>query len=412
MTTKNVSLSSIIPIIKELGFYHAATSPIDVPSPIIERYDEFVAKNYHGTMGWLAKNREARRDPRNIFSQATSILILTHPYPFVDEATGEDASAVVRHNPPQNNIGGVVARYARGVDYHVVIKEKLKTLQTWLASHHIESRVIADSAPFFEKPMAARAGIGWQGKHTNLLNRELGNWFFLAEVLLSANIIDDRDDPPSSTMAPPSKNMALPSKTIGSCGSCQACLDSCPTQAFPAPYQLDARKCISYLTIEHRGLIDKKFRRAMGNMLFGCDICLAVCPFNKFAESARDLKQDKILQGAAQLSIHDILTMTTEEFANRFSHSPIKRLGLVRLQRNALVVLANYFYERFDKNNDAAIQEFLPVVLSLLAHDDMAVRGSAIWCLRAISPNIFITEKEKFLPQEKNQAVIAEWQEG
>ncbi len=397
MATKNVNLSGIIPIIKGLGFYHAATSPIDIPSPIIERYDEFVAKNYHGTMGWLAKNREARRDPREIFSQATSILILTHPYPFVNEATGENPNAAAHHAAPQNNIGGVVARYARGADYHVVIKEKLKTLQTWLASHNIESRVIADSAPFFEKPMAARAGIGWQGKHTNLLNRELGNWFFLAEVLLSAQVIDDTE--------------SSPSKTIGSCGSCHACLDSCPTQAFPAPYQLDARKCISYLTIEHRGLIDKKFRRAMGNMLFGCDICLAVCPFNKFAETAKDLKQDETLRGAGQLSIHDILTMTAEEFANRFSHSPIKRLGLARLQRNGLIVLANYFYEHFDENNDTAIQEFLPVVLSLLTHDDMAVRGSAIWCLRAISPNIFMTEKEKFLPQEKNQAVIEEWRE-
>ncbi|MCX8516264.1 MAG: DUF1730 domain-containing protein, partial [Alphaproteobacteria bacterium] len=315
----------------------------------------------------------ARRDPRHIFAAVKTILVLAHPY---DSGHPDDFSMV----PPAMGAGnnhrnahvvrplsaftavpsGRVARYARGVDYHLLLKKKLAALQVWLRAQGVESRVITDSAPLFEKPMAQLAGLGWRGKHTNLVSRHLGNWFLLAEVMLSVDLLPSHSAP-SADSAPPAAPAAISppaaptslttimpitrAADIDHCGSCQACLQSCPTNAFPAPYVLDARRCISYLTIEHHGIIDRAYRRAMGDMIFGCDICLAVCPFNKFAAAARGMKIDEQLQGSGRIDLITILTMTTDHFAARFRQSPIKRLGLKRLQRNALIALGNYFYD-------------------------------------------------------------------
>ncbi|MDI9313224.1 MAG: tRNA epoxyqueuosine(34) reductase QueG [Hydrotalea sp.] len=390
-----VRLADIKSMAVDLGFYHVAVAPIKIPNDIVKKYDDYIARGYHGDMAWLANHRAARINPQHIFVETKSILVLTHPY--------HDQSA--NHSAPDAP-HGLVARYARGVDYHRLLKEKLARVQDWLRAQNIASRAITDSAPFFEKPMAAVAGIGWQGKHSNLLSRDIGNWFFLAELLLSVEVSDDKNGDDAKNNQP-----------VGSCGSCHKCLDACPTAAFPAPYQLDARKCISYLTIEHHGAIDKKFRRQIGDMIFGCDICLAVCPFNKFAASAKNLKKDARLQGPAGLGLGDILTMDGATFTNRFSQSPIKRLGLHRLQRNALIVLANYFYDGAGAGNEMARGRFLPLVLRLLQHDVAVVRGAAVWCLRAIAAadqtdgNIFHSEKEKYLPQEPDPMVAAEWRD-
>ncbi|MGI9461808.1 MAG: tRNA epoxyqueuosine(34) reductase QueG [Alphaproteobacteria bacterium] len=370
--------------VQALGFYHASVIPINIPKKLLTQYDKFIANHYHGSMSWLAKHRPARADPKKIFPQAKSILILTHPYPFIEKLKDY-------HEPV-----GTIARYARGMDYHLLLKQKLAVLQSWLKNQNIESRMITDSAPFFEKPMAAIAGIGWQGKHTNLLSHEIGNWFFLAEVFLSSEV-------KSKTKNKPQK------KKMPTCGSCRACLDACPTDAFPKPYQLDARKCISYLTIEHTGLIDKKFHHAIGDMIFGCDLCLAACPFNKFAHQAKHLKQDALLQGSATLSLDKILNMNQTLFNHYFSQSPIKRLGLARLKRNALIALSNFFYNQTTKHHNSKQQKFLPIVISLLNDDNFMVRGSAITALHAIDKKIFNHEKQHRITNETNQAVINEW---
>jgi epoxyqueuosine reductase len=278
---------------------------------------------------------------------------------------------------------GVISVYALGRDYHDVIKGKLKLLAQWLARETAaDVKVFVDTAPLMEKPLAEAAGLGWQGRHTNLVSRELGSWFFLGAILSEAEL--QRDAPESDH-----------------CGSCRACLDICPTKAFPAPYQLDARRCISYLTIEHKGHIDREFREAIGNRIFGCDDCLAVCPWNKFAQEASEVKlmarEDLIAPKLAELARLD-----DQAFRARFSASPVKRSGRDRFIRNVLIAIGN--------SNDPSLAREAESLL----HDPSAlVRAMAVWALaRLLSPRDFASLRGKHAAQETDDAVSAEWQNG
>jgi epoxyqueuosine reductase len=271
-----------------------------------------------------------------------------------------------------------VSVYAQGRDYHEVMKTKLKALGRFIwDTYRHEIKVFVDTAPLMEKPAAQAAGLGWQGKHTNLVSRDWGSWLFLGELLLSAEL--PYDDPESDH-----------------CGHCRACLDACPTNAFPAPYRLDARRCISYLTIEHKGQIPREFRAAMGNRIYGCDDCLAVCPWNKFASRA----QEAAFQPRAELTaprLADLARLDDAGFRQVFSGSPVKRVGRDRFLRNVLIALGN--------SNDAGQVD---LVEELLADESALVRGAAVWALARLSPERFGDRRETNLMQENDESVRAE----
>jgi epoxyqueuosine reductase len=275
---------------------------------------------------------------------------------------------------------GNISVYARGGDYHDLVKKRLKQLaRSFVEQSGAEVKVFVDTAPLMEKPLAAKAGLGWQGKHTNLLSRDFGNWIFLGAILTDAEL---RPDAPE----------------IDHCGSCRACLDVCPTNAFPAPYQLDARRCISYLTIEYSGHIPREFRQAMGNRIYGCDDCLAICPWNKFASRSSEQK----LWARAELklpALEDLAALDDDAFRQVFAGSPIKRTGRNRMLRNVLVAIGNSGAPGL-------------VATSVLPHlDDEAaiVRGAAIWALFCLDKARFETEKAKRMHAETDSEVRAEW---
>jgi epoxyqueuosine reductase len=273
-----------------------------------------------------------------------------------------------------------ISVYAQNRDYHDVMKGRLKQLAGWLAATTGEAvKVFVDTAPLLEKPLAEQAGVGWQGKHTNLVSRRLGSWFFLGEILTTA---------------------VLPPDVAESdhCGSCRRCLDVCPTDAFPAPYELDARRCISYLTIEHKGPIPRAFRAAMGNRVYGCDDCLAVCPWNRFAVAAREAK----LQARDDLrapAIGVLLQLDDAAFRRHFSGSPVKRVGRDRFVRNVLIAAGN--------SRDAAL---LPPVERLLADPAPVVRGAAVWAYRRLATPVMVEAmREAHMSSESDPEVCEEW---
>ena len=285
--------------------------PWDVPQ-VPDRLAEFLANGRHGQMGWLAERAHWRGAPQVLWPDARSVIVLGESYtPDCD---------------PMENLSrgdvGTISVYARNRDYHDTVKKRLKRLARWLiAEAGGEVKVFVDTAPVPEKPLGQAAGLGWQGKHTNLVSRELGSWFFIGSVFTTLEI--ETDSPENDH-----------------CGNCRACLDICPTDAFPAPYQLDARRCISYLTIEHHGPVDEDLRAMMGNRIYGCDDCLAVCPWNKFAVAAREVKyhaRDDLR--APKLS--DLAALDDAGFRSFFSGSPIKRIGRDRFVRNVLYAIGN-----------------------------------------------------------------------
>lgn len=285
--------------------------PGSVPR-VPERLAEFLKRGYHGQMGWLADRAHWRASPEALWPQARSVIVLGESY-----ATGEDPLAAL-----ERRSAGTVSVHARNRDYHVTVKKRLKRLARWLAAEaRAEVKVFVDTAPVPEKPLGQAAGLGWQGKHTNLVSRRLGSWFFIGSVFTTADIEADPEE-------------------SDHCGSCRACLDVCPTDAFPAPYQLDARRCISYLTIEHRGPVDESLRPLLGNRIYGCDDCLAVCPWNKFARTAREAgyhaRAELRAPGLAELAALD-----DAGFRAMFSGSPIKRIGRGRFVRNVLYAIGN-----------------------------------------------------------------------
>jgi epoxyqueuosine reductase len=271
-----------------------------------------------------------------------------------------------------------ISVYAQGRDYHDVLKGRLKTLAGFV--HHATGagvKVFVDTAPLMEKPLAEAAGIGWQGKHTNLVSRDFGSWLFLGAILTAAAFGPDDPHPDQ-------------------CGTCRACLDICPTDAFPAPYQLDARRCISYLTIEHKGMIAPEFRAAMGNRIYGCDDCLAVCPWNKFARVAQETKLKAREPGAPDLA--SLLALDDASFRVRFSGSPVKRIGRDRLLRNVLIAAGNSSEPALVPQVEAALDEAAP-----------CLRAMAVWALARLAPDRAAAQRETRLARETDSDVRAEW---
>ncbi len=321
------------------GFDAVGIAPAELSTAIRDDLNEFLARGYHGDMGWMADKAERRSGPTSLWPEAKSVIALGLSY-----APGEDPLGLLEH--PDR---GAISVYARGRDYHDVIKKRLKGFGRWIGeTWHCGVKVFVDTAPVMEKPAAARAGLGWQGKHTNLVSREHGSWLFLGEIFTTLEIPPDEAE-------------------TDHCGTCRACLDVCPTGAFPAPYRIDARRCISYLTIEHKGPIPDELRPLMGNRIYGCDDCLAVCPWNKFARATRE----PALLPRAELTaprLADLARLDDAAFRALFAGSAIKRTGRNRFVRNVLIALGN--------SGDAAQ---IAVVEALLGDPDPVVRDAAQW---------------------------------
>ena len=284
-------------------------APASVPE-LPERLEAFVQAGRHGQMGWMAERMNWRGNPAALWPEAKSVVMLAEAY------TPEHDPLEVLEQPEH----AAISVYAQGRDYHDIVKKRLKRVGRWLVdAAGCEIKVFVDTAPVMEKPLAQAAGLGWQGKHTNLLASDLGNWFFLGAIFTTLEL---EPDPPENEH----------------CGSCTACLDICPTDAFPAPFQLDARRCISYLTIEHKGPVDEELRSLMGNRIYGCDDCLAVCPWNKFAVQAREMRYTSS-PDAPELA--ELAGLDDAGFRARYSGSPIKRIGRDRFLRNVLYAIGN-----------------------------------------------------------------------
>ena len=335
------------------------------------RLREWVAMDHNGEMNWMADRIGWRADPRVLWPEARSVVMLADPY----DPHGDPLEAL------ETPTRGSIAAYARGRDYHEVLKRRLRRLAGWLQSAAGgEVKIFVDTAPVMEKPLAEAAGLGWQGKHTNLVSRELGSWFFLGAIFTTAELPVDE----------PHRDH---------CGSCRRCLDICPTDAFPAPYQLDARRCISYLTIEHRGPIPRELRRAIGNRIFGCDDCLAVCPWNRFAKAGRAASAYSPREGVHGASLRELAELHDAEFRERFRHTPIRRTGRDRMVRNALIALGN-----------SGDESLAGTARRLLDDGSALVRGAAVWALSLLSPSEFLRERGARLPEESDPSVIEEWQ--
>jgi epoxyqueuosine reductase len=294
-----------------LGFDAIGFARAKLPPERAAGLREFLDAGHHGSMGWLAERAEQRADPQVLWPEALSVISLGLSYAPPGDALENLARPEV----------GNISVYARNRDYHDIIKGKLKHLAQTVAVQGVGVKVFVDTAPVMEKPLAALAGLGWQGKHTNLVSRQHGSWLFLGEVFTTLEIAPDA----------PAKDH---------CGSCHACMNACPTAAFPAPYKLDARRCISYLTIEHDGPIPEEFRVAMGNRIYGCDDCLAVCPWNKFAQGAREAKLHHREDLTSPL-LAELAALDDAGFRLKFSGSPVKRIGRNRFVRNVAIAIGN-----------------------------------------------------------------------
>ncbi|PSO20432.1 tRNA epoxyqueuosine(34) reductase QueG [Bradyrhizobium sp. MOS003] len=332
---------------------------------------EFIASGGHGDMDWLAAQPERRVDPRGLWSDVRSVIMLG-----VNYGPDSDPLAIL-----EQRTRAAISVYARGDDYHDVIKKRLKALARWLvATAPSDVKVFVDTAAVMEKPLAQTAGLGWQGKHTNLVSREFGSWLFLGAIYTTLDL--PRDD-----------------AEIDHCGSCQACLDICPTSAFPAPYKLDARRCISYLTIENKGPIPHEFRKAIGNRIYGCDDCLAACPWNKFAQEGREAK----LAARDELRAPDLAELARLDdaaFRALFTKSPVKRIGRDRFLRNVLIAIGN------SGDMGLAVE-----ARRLLDDASPLVRGAAVWALRQlVSREEFVAIKTNAAASERDESVREEWQ--
>lgn len=331
---------------------------------------EFIANNRHGDMDWMPARAAERSHPHALWAEARSMIALS-------------ASYAPDHDPMDNlaaRTKGNISVYARGRDYHVGVKKRLKRVGRWLGEATNKTlKVFVDTAPVMEKPVAQLAGIGWQGKHTNLLSRASGNWCFLGVILTAEHL------PPDAAAQE-------------NCGTCHACLDICPTRAFSAPFQLDARRCISYLTIEHKGHIPAEFRQGLGNRIFGCDDCLAVCPWNKFA---RPPQMNDLLPRPENIlpELRELAGLSEAQFRQRFAGSPVKRTGRTRFLRNVMIAIGN--------SDDPAL---IPVAENALHEDQPLIRAMAVWALsQLLALPDFTILRDAHLPQETDEQVRAEW---
>jgi epoxyqueuosine reductase len=353
---------------KSLGFDAVRFTSADAVAGAGEALDAFLAEHRQGDMGWLATTAERRKSPGALWPDARSVILLGLNY-----GRQADPLAIL-----EEKSRGAISIYAQGADYHDVLKAKLKPLASRVQElTGSEVKIFVDTAPVMEKPLAARAGLGWQGKHTNLVSREFGSWLFIGSIFTSAAIEPD---------APEEDH----------CGACRRCLDICPTGAFTAPYQIDARACISYLTIEHKGHIAPRFREAMDNRIFGCDDCLAICPWNKFAHAAHESKLS--VRGESDSPpLAELLLLDDAAFRARFRGTPIKRTGRDRFLRNVLIAAGN--------SGDTALAA---LVEARLSDDSPLVRAMAVWALSRLAPSRFSALRATHA-KDPDSAVRAEW---
>ncbi|MGB8843007.1 MAG: tRNA epoxyqueuosine(34) reductase QueG [Aliidongia sp.] len=354
---------------RELGFDIVRVARADLAPDVGDNLLAWLAAGSHGDMAWMEREPLRRTTPRGLWPDARSVVVLGVNY-------GPETNPLDEAPSPGT---ATISAYARGADYHDVLKKRLKILGRWLhQASGAEIKVFVDTAPVMEKPLAAAAGLGWQGKHTNLVSREFGSWLFLAEIFTAVDLPPD---------APETDH----------CGHCRRCLDACPTAAFPAPYRLDARRCISYLTIEHKGPIPVEFRRAIGNRIYGCDDCLAVCPWNKFARRTGELAFHARAELTAPV-LAELAALDDGAFRRFFAGSPIKRIGRARFVRNVLIALGNSGME-----TDALLAE------TLLDDESPLVRGMAVWALARLDGERFDHWASIRTADETDDATRAEW---
>ena len=355
---------------RALGFDAVGIARADAPWEAGARLDHFLAEGRHGAMEWMATTADRRRHPQALWPDARAAIMLG-----VNYAGDTDPLAALLEKETAS-----LSVYARRRDYHDVIKSKLKALARWIAEASGQDvKVFVDTAPLMEKPLAQRAGLGWQGKHTNLVSRDFGSWLFLGAILTAADLPADEAEGDH-------------------CGQCRACLDICPTNAFPAPYQLDARRCIAYLTIEHDGPIPEEFRAAIGNRVFGCDDCLAVCPWNKFASASAEgkLALNRALQA---MPLAALAELDDARFRTLFAGTPIKRSGRDRFVRNVLIAIGN-----------SGAPDLAAAAEARLGDDSAIVRGAAVWALtRLLDPARFAALKLDLSGRESDAGVRREW---
>jgi epoxyqueuosine reductase len=355
---------------RALGFDCVGVTASDAITDAAKHFRDFLDAGAHGDMDWLAAYPERRTDPRVLWPDVRSVIMLG-----VNYGPDENPLAIL-----DQRTRGAISVYAQGDDYHDLIKKRLKALARWLVgTAGGEVKVFVDTAAVMEKPLAQAAGLGWQGKHTNLVSREFGSWLFLGAIFTTLDLPRDQAD-------------------SDHCGSCQACLDICPTAAFSAPYRLDARRCISYLTIENKGPIPHEFRNAIGNRIYGCDDCLAVCPWNKFAQAGRETKlaaRDELR--APELA--QLADLDDAAFRARFTKSPVKRIGRDRFVRNVLIAIGN--------SNDGTLAG---AAERLLDDESPLVRGAAVWALSQLMGRTEFCEfAAKAANEEADDSVRLEW---
>ena len=358
---------------QELGFSAVGFAPVHLAPEIRDHLAQFIDEGRHGDMDWMPAKADRRSEPAALWPEARSVIALAMAYTPEDSAFDSlDRDGV-----------GHLSVYARGRDYHDVVKKRLKALGRWICEAFPgDVKVFVDTAPVMEKPVAQLAGIGWQGKHTNLVSRDHGSWLFLGEVFTTLELPDDR-------------------AMNDHCGGCRRCLDACPTGAFPAPYQIDARRCISYLTIEHKGPIDRELRPLIGNRIYGCDDCLAACPWNKFAATA-PVTELRAREEFAKPRLADLARLDDGAFRSFFSRTAIKRVGRDRFLRNVLVAIGNV-----GTDEDAAVAR------ERLGDASPLVRGAAIWALSRLMPaDAFAELRRRHMPEERDSDVLSEWAAG
>jgi epoxyqueuosine reductase len=355
---------------RALGFDCIGITAPDATAEAARHFRAFLDSGGHGDMDWLAANPERRADPRSLWSAVRSVIMLG-----VNYGPDENPLAIL-----ESRMSGAISVYAQGDDYHDLIKKRLKALARWLvATSGGEVKVFVDTAAVMEKPLAQAAGLGWQGKHTNLVSREFGSWLFLGAIFTTLDLPRDEAD-------------------IDHCGSCQACLDICPTSAFPAPYKLDARRCISYLTIESKGPIPHEFRKAIGNRIYGCDDCLAVCPWNKFAQEGHEAKL-AAREDLRAPALAELARLDDAAFRARFTKSPVKRVGRDRFVRNVLIAIGN-----------SGTVALAGEAKRLLADTSPLVRGAAVWALsQLMGREELSTLAADALDTEADDGVRTEW---
>jgi epoxyqueuosine reductase len=353
------------------GFDVVRFTKAEPPQHAAADLQQFLGEERHGSMEWMARNADRRADPRALWPEAKSIIVLGLNY-----GPKQDPRESLKSRER-----GAISCYAQNDDYHEVMKAKLKRLARFLAERHGgEIKVFVDTAPVMEKPLAQVAGAGWQGKHTNLVSRLYGSWLFLGSIFTTLEIAPDEPEPDH-------------------CGACTRCLDICPTNAFTAPHQIDARRCISYLTIEHKGHIAREFREKMGSRIYGCDDCLAVCPWNKFASTAREARFHARTE-LAQPKLAELARLTDAEFRALFRGSPIKRIGRDRFVRNVLIAIGN------------SGEVSLALDAERLIEDESAlVRAMAVWALFRLDKARAQQLARKHMPLEADADVRAEWRE-